>query len=420
MTNSDSKRAPVGALSGVRILDLGRVLAAPWGTQILADLGAEVIKVERLGVGSDERAYGPKFMPGPEGRRSLHSAFHNCANRNKKSIAIDLSSSRGRDLVLALAVECDVLVENFVPGKARKLGLDYEAVRAVHPGIVYASLSGYGQTGPLSDRPGYDAIFQARSGLMSLTGIPDGQPGAGPMRIGPSLVDITTGYNLAIAILGALYHRDALGGQGQQIDVALMDTAIAIQSHALANYLLSGEQPPRQGSAGNGGHPSQVFECLDGCLYISAGQDQFFASLCVVLGCEELIDDPRFPTITMRGENRAALNDILEPLIARWRTKDLFDALEAARVPCSPINEYAAVTADEQVRHRNIFRKFAGAADVAGEVPTIANPIRYSGTPIRYDLPPPALGEHTDEILADLLHLDRDAIEALRGDGVVS
>jgi len=291
MTNSDSKRAPVGALSGVRILDLGRVLAAPWGTQILADLGAEVIKVERLGVGSDERAYGPKFMPGPEGRRSLHSAFHNCANRNKKSIAIDLSSSRGRDLVLALAVECDVLVENFVPGKARKLGLDYEAVRAVHPGIVYASLSGYGQTGPLSDRPGYDAIFQARSGLMSLTGIPDGQPGAGPMRIGPSLVDVTTGYNLAIAILGALYHRDALGGQGQQIDVALMDTAIAIQSHALANYLLSGEQPPRQGSAGNGGHPSQVFECLDGCLYISAGQDQFFASLCVVLGCEDETDD---------------------------------------------------------------------------------------------------------------------------------
>jgi len=420
MNNSDSKHTPVTALFGVRILDLGRVLAAPWGTQILADLGAEVIKVERLGVGSDERVYGPAFMPGPDGRPSLHSAFHNCANRNKKSIAIDLTSSRGRDLVLALAAECDVLVENFVPGKARKLGLDYDAVRDVHPGIIYASLSGYGQTGPLSDRPGYDAVFQARSGLMSLTGIPDGQPGAGPMRIGPSLVDVTTGYNLAIGILGALYHRDALGGQGQQIDVALMDTAIAIQSHALANYLLSGDQPPRQGFAGNGGHPSQVFDCLDGRLYISAGQDQFFGSLCVVLGCEELIDDSRFPTITMRGENRAVLNDILEPLIAQWRTKDLFDALEAARVPCSPINEYAAVAADEQVRHRNIFRKFAGAAGVAGEVPTIANPIRYSGTPIRYDLPPPALGEHTDEILAELLRLDRHAIEALRKDGVVS
>ena len=418
MENSGNRHDPVAALAGVRILDLGRVLAAPWGTQMLADLGAEVIKVERL-AGSDERLYGPACLPGPDGRRSTHSAFHNCANRNKKSIAVDLATPRGRDLILALAGECDVLVENFVPGKADKLGLGYEAVRAVNPRIIYASLSGYGQDGPLSDRPGYDAVFQARSGLMSVTGIPDGQPGAGPMRVGPSIVDVTTGYNFAIGILGALYHRDAAGGEGQRIDVALLDSAIALQSHTLANYLISGEQPPRQGSAGNGGHPAAVFECLDGAIYISAGTDQFFGTMCRVLGCEELIDDPRFPTIGVRGENREALNAVIVPLIARWRTADLFAALEAARVPCSLVNEYDDVRRDEQVVHRRIFRSFPGATGVVGEVPTVANPIRYSGTPIRYDLAPPAIGEHTDAVLGDLLHLDAGTLAGLRRDRVI-
>ncbi|HET9628792.1 MAG TPA: CoA transferase [Novosphingobium sp.] len=407
------------SLAGVRILDLGRVLAAPWATQVLADLGAEVIKVERPGNGSDERVYGPGFLPGPDGGRSRHSAFHNSANRNKQSITIDLASPGGHELVLALAAKSDVLVENFVPGKAAKLGLGYDDIKAVNPAIIYASLSGYGQTGPLSERPGYDAVFQARSGLMNVTGIPDGEPGGGPMRIGPSLVDVTTGYNLAIGILAALYHRDANGGQGQQIDVALMDTAVAMQSHLLASYLVTGRQPPRQGFSGNGGHPATVFECIGGRLYISAGTDQFWVLLCKVLGCEELLDDPRFASITLRGEHRDALNEVMVPLVAAWPIKDLFDALEKARVPCSPINDYAAVMADEQVRHRGIFRTFPGAAGVAGEVPTVASPIRMSATPIRYEIPPPEVGEHTDCVLAQVLGMDKQAIESLRKKGVV-
>jgi len=409
----------LGALAGVRVLDLGRVLAAPWATQMLGDLGAEIIKIERPGNGSDERAYGPEFMTDAVGQRSLHSAFHNCTNRNKRSVAVDLSTADGRDLVLQLASKCDVFVENFVPGKACKLGLDYPAVRAANPRIIYASLSGYGQSGPLSDRPGYDPIFQARSGMMSTTGIPAGQPGGGPMRTGASLVDVATGYNLAIAILAALYHRDARGGQGQQIDVALFDTAIAMQSHALANYLISGNQPARTGMAGNGGHPASAFACRNGILYISAGQDGFFSALCSVLGCNDLVYDPRFDTITRRGEHREVLDAVLVPLIAEWDIDDLYDALEAARVPCARLNEYSALRDDPQVGHREVLRSFENAHDVPGPVPTVANPIRLSATPVRYDMPPPALGEHTAKVLVDLLGLSGREIDDYNDRGVV-
>ena len=418
MTASSQNPPPQGALAGVRVLDLGRVLAAPWATQILGDMGAEVIKIERPGGGDMGRLYGPGFLIDAEGRRTQESSFYLCANRNKKSVTVDLASADGQQIIKDLASQCDVLVENFVAGTMERLGLDYPAIRAINPGIIYCSVTGYGQDGPYADRPGFDAVFQAHAGMMSVTGIPDGLPGAGPMKTGPSLIDVMTGYNAAVGIMAALLHRER-SGEGQHIDVALLDTAVACQSHLMSNYLVSGQLPERRGTEGNGGGPAQVFKCRDGEIYISAGNDHNFVDLCGVLGAPELGRDPRFVTVQDRYVHRAELVPLMAGLVERWERFRLMDALVEAKVACSVVNSYADVEDDPQVRHREVFIDMPHPLSPTGVVRGVANPVRLSRTPVRYERHPPLLGEHNDEVLRDLLEFDADTLADYRARRVI-
>lgn len=412
-------RESAGALAGIRVLDLGRVLAAPWATQILGDLGADVIKVERPGQGDIARLYGPASLPDDRGGATRETSFHLSANRNKRGVTINLASPEGQDLVRRLAAQSDVLVENYIPGTLARYGLDYASLRAVNPRLVYCSLTGYGQDGPLAGRPGFDGIFQAQSGLMSVTGAADDEPGGGPMKTGPSLVDIMTGYNAAIGILAALSHRDRVSGEGQHLDIALLDTAIAAQSHIMANYLISGETPARRGTQGNGGGPAQVFRCADRDIYISVGGDANFVDLCAVLKRPDLAEDPRFDSMTGRWDNRRQLTEILDPLVAAWPAGALTDALGAANVPASTVNDYPAVFADEQVRHRAIKIAIAHPASASGTIETIASPIRLSASPCHYDRHPPMLGEHNQDVFGELLGLMPEDIRRLQESGAI-
>jgi len=408
-----------GALSGIRVLDLGRVLAAPWATQILGDMGAEVIKVERPQGGDMGRLYGPDFLMDAQGRKTRESSFYLCANRNKKSVTVDLSSAEGQQIIKDLAAQCDVFVENFIAGTTERFGLDYASIRAINPRIIYCSVTGYGQDGPYASRPGFDAVFQAHGGMMSVTGIPDGMPGAGPMKTGPSLMDVMTGYNAAVGILAALLHRDRVSGEGQYIDVALLDTAVACQSHLMSNYLISGRVPERRGNEGNGGGPAQVFKCRDGEIYISAGNNHNFVDLCRVLGAPELGHDPRFVDLHDRYLHRSELTGLLSDLVLQWDRRPLMDALVEAHVACSVVNDYADVFDDPQVRHRGILIDMPHPLSPTGSVPGIANPVRLSDTPVRYDRHPPLLGEHNDEVLHDMLGMNGMEIAALRARRVI-
>ena len=386
----------MGPLAGFRVLDLSRVLAAPWASQMLGDLGAEIIKVEMPGRGDDSRMYGPAWLPDPDGKPGNNSSFYLCANRNKRSITVDFSKPEGREIILDLARCCDLLLENFIAGAT---------VRA-------------GQDGPYSSRPGYDAVFQAQSGLMAVTGRPDDAPGGGPMRIGPSLVDVSTGYNAVIAMLAALLARDKTG-EGQHIDVALLDVAVAMQSHLVQGYLLDGETPTRKGTLGNGGHPARVFRCADGDIYISIGTAKQYEAFCAIIEAPQLADDPRFATGALRYTHRADWDAVAGPLIASWGKQALYEALVAARVPCSVINDYDAVFADPHVRHRGLKRTIAHPQAGDRGVDIVANPLNFSATPIdRYDRPP-LLGEHTDEILASVAGYPADRIAKLRDGGVI-
>jgi crotonobetainyl-CoA:carnitine CoA-transferase CaiB-like acyl-CoA transferase len=409
----------VGALAGIRVLDLSRVLAAPWATQMLADLGADVIKVERPGVGDDARIYGPAWLPDENGKPSRESSFFVGANRNKRSIAVDFSKPEGREIIVEIAKRSDVLMENFIAGAMARVGLDYETLRAINPRLVYCSLTGYGQSGPYSSRPGYDAVFQAQSGLMSVTGIADGEPGGGPMRIGPSLVDITTGYNAAIGILAALLHRDRISGEGQHIDIALLDTAVAMQSHMVQGYLVDGVVPERKGTVGNGGHPSKVFSCRDGTIYISAGNQKQHQALCDVLGISEIAREPRFATSPLRFDNRHEWDAIAEPKMMERDKFELQAALVAAKVPCSVINDYDVLFDDPHVRHRGIEIEMDHPITPTTKVRMVANPIKLSESPVRYDRPPPMIGQHTEEVLAELGGFDAARLAALREQGVI-
>jgi crotonobetainyl-CoA:carnitine CoA-transferase CaiB-like acyl-CoA transferase len=411
--------ADSGALAGIRVLDMSRVLAAPFAAQLLADLGADVIKVERRGDGDESRNYGPAFLTDREGRQTRESGFFLAANRNKRSIALDLSRSSGREVARDLIARCDVVIENFLPGVMARFGLDYPAMQALNSRLVYCSLTGYGQDGPYSERPGYDAVFQSQSGMMALTGAPDDERGAGPMRVGLSIVDLTAGYNAAVAILAALMERERHSGLGQYIDVALLDSAVAVQSHALQNYLLSGQQPPRAGSSGSGGHPARIFACKDGDLYISAGNQQFYRRLCEVLGLTELINDPQFCSIPLRYENRVAWNVIAEPVISQWNKQALLDALVAARVPASIVSNYDELFADPHVIHRKLKQTMPHPLSPTGEIAVLASPTRLSRTPPGLNRSPPLLGEHSEEILRELLGADDARIAALREDGTI-
>lgn len=404
------------ALSGIRVLDLSRVLAGPWAAQILGDLGADVIKVERPGRGDEARTYGlsTKALDGRETPASMHLV----ANRNKRSITIDIANSEGAALVAELARQCDVVVENFLPGKLARFGLDYKSLRKDNPALIYCSITGFGQDGPLSDRPGYDAVFQAHGGLMSVTGLPDGVPGGGPMKTGPSLVDVATGYVAAVGILAALNNRQNTG-EGQHVDASLLDTVIGLQSSLVQSYLVSRELPQRKGTSGNGGHPARVFQCADGDLYISAGHQKHYESLCHVLGVPELISDPRFADNRLRFANRDAWNDQAGPTIARWDKRALLQALATADVPAALVNNYDEVFDDPQVQAREIEIEMENPLDRDGRISLIASAIRLSETPVEYRRAPPELGQHSDEILKELLSASDARIAKLRAAGVI-
>lgn len=377
-----------GPLSGIRVLDLTRVLAGPIATQMLGDFGADVIKVEAPGKGDDARGYGPHFGRDADGKNTRESGFYLSANRNKRSIACDFATSDGRRRIIDLARDCDVLVENFRPGSLARHGLSYDDIRAVNPRVIYASLTGFGQDSPYADRPGYDAIFQAQGGWMSVTGEPQG-PWS---KTGPSLVDVFTGINLVAAINAALYNRDARGGSGQHIDLALYDCAIAALSHVAGNYLVSREPPKRLGTAGNGGAPSDVYPCADGKIYISSGRQEHYERLCHTLEHPQLIEDPRFIDALSRFTNREALAAELASAMQNREKSELINALSAAGVPVAPLNDLSEVFSDPHVAARSMLVEMAHS--LLGKVDLVGNPARFSETPVSYRLPPPQVGEH--------------------------
>jgi crotonobetainyl-CoA:carnitine CoA-transferase CaiB-like acyl-CoA transferase len=402
--------------AGLRILELARVVAAPTATQMLADFGAEVIKVEQPGAGDMIRSYGPVWARGPDGEKG-DGAMHFAVNRNKKSITLDLSKPKGQAIARDLAKQADVLVENYKAGTLKRFGLDYESLRLLNPRLVYCSLTGYGQDGPYAPRPGFDAVFQAQGGMMSVTGMPDGMPGAGPTKVGLNIIDSITGYNAAFGIVTALYER-MRSGEGQHLDIALLDCAVAANGpHATQHLLDPTYIPARRHTWSLTGGPQEVMECSDGPILLIGGSDAMFAALCRVLDLPGLPADPRFRTAVLRAQNRAVLADLLQQRIAGRTRADLLAALAAADVPAGAVNDMKAVFADPQVRHRNTVVTLPHP--LAGSVDTVANPVRLSRTPAEYHSAPPLLGAHTEEVLQGLLGLDAQAVQALRDEGIV-
>jgi crotonobetainyl-CoA:carnitine CoA-transferase CaiB-like acyl-CoA transferase len=406
-----------GCLSHVRVLDLSRVLAGPWAGQMLADFGADVIKVEHPLGGDDVRRLGVPHKDA-HGRDTGESSAYLSANRGKRSVCIDIGKPAGQGVVKRLAASCDVLIENFKTGNLARYGLDYATLRAVNPRLVYCSITGFGQSGPYSELPGYDPVFQAMSGLMSITGVPDGAPGAGPNLVGYSVSDLTAGYNATIAILAALLHRDQVSGQGQHIDLALLDAQVHAVSHIAMIYLSSGRIPVRAGASSQSTCPWQVFDCADMPLMLAVGNDQQFARLCQALGLPELAKEARFAT----NRQRMAHRDTLVPMLAeRFKTRsarDWMDAFTEVGVASGPINDFAQVFADPQLKHRQMLREMPHPK--AGTIPFVANPVRFSETPVEYGRWPPLLGEHTAEVLREMLKMGDDEIDALRREKVIS
>ncbi|HRE13965.1 MAG TPA: CaiB/BaiF CoA-transferase family protein [Usitatibacteraceae bacterium] len=402
-------------LAGIRVLDLSRILAGPWCTQVLADLGAEVIKVERPGTGDDTRAWGPPFLPKEGGGDTTDSAYFASTNRGKKSITLDIADAEGQAIARALAATCDVFVENYKVGDMRRYGLDYGTLAGDNPRLVYCSVTGFGQTGPYRARAGYDFMIQAMGGLMSITGERDDLPGGGPQKCGVPIADLMTGMYAAVAILGALRERDA-SGLGQHIDMALLDAQVAwLMNHNL-NYLVSGRVPQRWGNAHPNLTPYQAFPTKDGNLILAIGNDSQFRKFCGVAGLA-IAMEPRFIDNRSRLANRDALVAIIAQAMKAKTTAEWMAALEAQGVPCGPIHTIAQVFADEQVIHRGLRLDLPHAA--AGTVPQVANPIRYGRTPIEYRRGPPVLGEHTRDVLEKDLGLDAGRIADLQHKGVI-
>ncbi|PQZ83428.1 MULTISPECIES: CaiB/BaiF CoA-transferase family protein [unclassified Brevundimonas] len=388
-----------GPLVGVRVLDLSRVLAGPWATQTLADLGAEVIKIERPGEGDDTRHWGPPFTTTTDGSKG-DAAYFMCANRGKKSVELDIAMPEGAEAARRLAATCDVVVENFKTGGLKKYGLDYAGLSAVNPKLVYCSITGFGQDGPNAHRAGYDYMIQAMGGLMSITGQPDGAPGAEPMKVGVAVVDLFTGLYASNAILAALWHARATG-EGQHIDIALFDVQAAMLANQATNYFVSGTAPTRMGNAHPNLAPYQPFPCSDGMVVIAVGNDGQFRALAKALGVAPMGADPRFATNALRVQHRAELSPTLSALTAGFTMKGLMAALEAAGVPCGPVNTIDQVFEEPQALHRGLTVE-QSRDDLAAPIRTVASPIRLSRTPVRYDAPPPKLGQDTEVVLAGL------------------
>jgi glutaryl-CoA transferase len=405
-----------GPLSHIRVLDLSRVLAAPWAGQNLADLGAEVIKVERPGKGDDSRSYAPPFLKDPQGRQTRESAYFCAANRGKKSITVNLTKPAGQRIVRELAKKSDVLLENYKVGDLARYGLSYEDLAPLNPGIIYCSVTGFGQTGPYRERPGYDFMAQGMGGLMSVTGERDDLPGGGPQRVGVPIIDLTTGMYASIAVCAALAHR-AVTGKGQWIDVALFDSCAAFLANQAMNYLATGESPGRLGNAHPNIVPYQTFKTGDGSIILACGNDNLFNKFCEVAGCAHLTRDPKYSTNAERVKNRDEITRLLDEVFARRTTRAWVELLDAAGVPTGPINSVAEVFREPQAVARGLKIELDHAT--AGKIALVASPMRFSGTPITYDRAPPALGQHTDEVLRDTLGMSAVEIARLREDGVV-
>jgi crotonobetainyl-CoA:carnitine CoA-transferase CaiB-like acyl-CoA transferase len=394
---------PPGALAGVRVLDLSRVLAGPWCTQTLADLGAEVVKIERPSGanhagGDDTRGWGPPFLQDREGRDTAEAAYFLGANRNKRSVTIDIAHPEGQALVRRLAADCDVLVENYKVGDMARYGLDAATLRPLLPRLVYCSITGYGQTGPYRANAGYDYAVQGMGGLMSVTGERDDRPGGGPQKVGVAVADLFTGMYATVAILAALRHRD-LTGEGQDIDLALLDTQVAMLANLGANFMVTGVAPKRAGNAHQNIVPYQVFEVADGHLILAVGNDAQFERFCAVAGCSELAADPRYAQNANRVRHREALIPLLAERLLQRPRADWLAALDAAKVPCGPINDLADVFADPQVIARGMTARVAHPHNDALRL--VASPIKLSATPVTLRRAPPLLGQHTDEVLAE-------------------
>jgi crotonobetainyl-CoA:carnitine CoA-transferase CaiB-like acyl-CoA transferase len=407
----------MGALSHLRVLDLSRVLAGPWCSQILADLGADVIKIERPDQGDDTRSWGPPWIEDPLWGDVPQSAYFAGTNRNKRSVTVDLSSSEGQKLVVALAGQCDIVLENFKVGGLRAYGLDFESLHKRYPSLIYCSITGFGQTGPYAARPGYDFLVQGMGGLMSITGRPDGEPGEGPVKVGVALTDILTGLYATVGILAALVHRDKTG-EGQHVDVSLLDVQVATLANQAMNYLASGQQPPRLGNAHPNIVPYQDFPTRDGYVIVTVGNDAQFRRFCKALGNPEWADDARFATNSAR---LAARDDLIPLVAARMREFDSahwLSVLEELGVPCGPINGMAEVFNNPQVLHRGMKVRIPGAQEEAAAM--VGNPLHLSATPVEYRRAPPALGSDTAQVLSSILGMQEEQVRELRCDRVIS
>lgn len=410
----DSK--PRTALGHLKVLDLTRILAGPWATQNLADMGAEVIKIERPVVGDDTRTWGPPFLKDQDGRETPDSSYFLSANRGKMSVTVDLATPEGQDIIRSLARDADVLVENYKVGTLARYGLAWEDLREINPRLVYCSVTGFGQDGPYAALPGYDYIFQGMGGLMSITGVPDGEPGAAPMKSGIAISDLMTGMYATTAILAALEHRH-VSGEGQYIDMSLLDCIVTINSYQAINYFLSGKIPQRMGNAHSNMVPYQVFRCKEGDIIIAVGNDAQYTAFCKVIGLEPLATDPLYATGPQRNRNRATLIPPIAQAMLAKTMEEWVALLEANNVPCGPIHNMKQVFEDPQVMHRDMQLSLPHGAGV--HAPAVASPIRLSATPLKYGRSAPLLGEHNDVILGTRLGLGSGRLAELKAGGVI-
>lgn len=405
-----------GALSHIRVLDLTRVLAGPWACQTLADLGAEVIKIERPGSGDDTRAWGPPYLKDQDGKDTRESAYFLSANRGKKSVTVDISTAQGQAIIRKLAAVSDVFIENYKVGDMARYGLSYADLKEANPRLVYCSVTGFGQDGPMSDFAGYDFIIQGIGGLMSITGERDDLPGGGPQKLGVAFSDLMTGMYSSVAILAALEHRHTTG-RGQYIDMALLDVQVAAMANMNMNYLVSGAIPKRQGNAHANIVPYQVFRTKEGHMVLAVGNDRQFVKFCDIAGCPELTKDERFATNANRVRNREILVPLLQEVLLQRSTEEWVAPLEAAGVPSGPINNIGQAFEHPQVKHRKM--RIDLPHPLAGSVPSVASPIKFSDTPITYGSAPPLLGQHTQDILSTLGGLSEAEIKALGDRGII-
>jgi crotonobetainyl-CoA:carnitine CoA-transferase CaiB-like acyl-CoA transferase len=405
-----------GPISGIKVLDLSRILAGPWSTQLLSDLGADVTKVERPAGGDDTRGWGPPFLADEDGSATAESAYFLSANRGKQSITVDISTPEGQEILRELAKTADVFVENYKLGDMKRYGLDYPALAKINPRLVYCSITGFGQTGPYSSRAGYDFVIQAMGGLMSITGPSDDQPGGGAQKCGVPISDLMTGMYASVAILSALLERTS-SGKGQYIDMSLLDTQVAWLANQASNYLVSGKPPVRWGNAHPNLAPYQSFAANDGELIVAVGNDRQFGALCRTLGVRGLADDERYATNAQRLMHRATLIPVLSEIFARGSKRHWLDELERAGVPCGPIQSIPEALADEHVLARGMVFSLPHSSGISA--PQIANPIKFSRSAIHYRRAPPALGEHTEEVLANELGWSAERISLFKRKGVI-